>query len=380
MTSKEQNLRIFKKDDNCGVLWQPRLNNWFQLHSAEGTHLERHYGKSILEVHDNLCASIRAYMYFRKAFYPVYDKNLTFCEEDTPKGIYKEFRTPFGILDGFYRKTREGFCWEKHYITNPEEIKIMQYILEGVHYVFDMEIYSRGCEAVGERCAEQTMVPRIGFQEINVNLMGLENATYAFFDYPEQMERLQETINKSYDTLFEAICSSPISIVNFGDNIHCDLTPPPTFERYILPWYQKRTGQLRNAGKYSNAHWDGSVKTLLKYAKLTGLDGIEAITPLPQGDVTIEETAEELKDMILLDGIPAIYFLKDFDIKVLEDYVHNIIELFKDRLILGISDEMPGDGDIERVAFVSGLVEKSNRRKGYDRKGKGSTGAKEQGI
>ncbi len=39
------------------------------------------------------------------------------------------------------------------------------------------------------------------------------------------------------------------------------------------------------------------------------LDGIEAITPQPQGDVTLEEIKEALSDdMFLLDGIPAILF------------------------------------------------------------------------
>jgi len=362
MTFKERNLRIFRKEKDSGVLWQPRLNNWFQLHAKEGTHLDRHAGKNILEVHDDLNASIRAYMYYRKAFYPVYDRRVNYYEKDEANGILKVFETPLGTLTGFYKRTREGYCWSKHFITDPEEIKIMLYILEGVHYEFDENIYRESCELVGERCAGQTMVPRIGLQEINVNLMGLENAAYAFYDYPERMDKLQETINSSYDTLFEAICKSAVPIINFGDNIHCDLTPPPVFEKYILPCYIKRTAQLRAAGKFTNAHWDGSVRTLLKYAKMTGLDGIEAITPLPQGDVTIEETAEALKDMILLDGIPAVYFLKTFDIKVLEEYVHKIIEMFKDRLILGISDEMPGDGDIERVRFVSDIVEKYNRK------------------
>lgn len=362
MTFKERNLRIFKKVKGSGVLWQPRINNWFQLHVKEGTHLDRHAGKNILEVHNDLNASIRGYMYYRKAFYPVYDSKVNYYEKNEENGILKIFETPLGALTGFYNRMREGYCWSKYFITNPEEIKIMLYILEGVRYKFDENIYGESCELVGEMCAAQTIVPRVGLQEININLMGLENAVYAFCDYPELMDRLQKTINSSYDSLFEAYCKSPVQILNFGDNIHCGINPPPIFEKYILPYYIQRSEQLHTAGKYITAHWDGSVKTLLKYAKMTGLDGIEAITPLPQGDVTLEETAEALEGMVLLDGIPAVYFLKTYDMKVLEEYVYKIIEMFKDRLILGISDEMPGDGDIERVAFVSDIIEKYNRK------------------
>ncbi len=43
--------------------------------------------------------------------------------------------------------------------------------------------------------------------------------------------------------------------------------------------------------------------------KTCGLDGIEAITPKPQGDVTLEEVKEALGDDIyLVDGIAAVLF------------------------------------------------------------------------
>jgi hypothetical protein len=37
--------------------------------------------------------------------------------------------------------------------------------------------------------------------------------------------------------------------------------------------------------------------------------------------------------------------------------VKRLVELFYPRLILGISDELPPDGDIERVKLVGQLVE-----------------------
>lgn len=42
---------------------------------------------------------------------------------------------------------------------------------------------------------------------------------------------------------------------------------------------------------------------LLRYVKETGLGGIEAITPRPEGDVTLDEIKEALgNDLFLLDG------------------------------------------------------------------------------
>jgi uroporphyrinogen-III decarboxylase len=176
----------------------------------------------------------------------------------------------------------------------------------------------------------------------------------------KKLERLAELIhakNKIDDEIYEVVGNSPIKIINFGDNIDCNLLPPNLFKQYALPYYKKRTKQLKYKAKYTHSHWDGSVKTLLPFAKDTGLDGIEAITPRPQGDVTLEEIRENIpENMILLDLIPAILFLPQYKNQELERCLENIYELFGNRLVLGISDELPPDADIEKVRFVSEWV------------------------
>ena len=104
------------------------------------------------------------------------------------------------------------------------------------------------------------------------------------------------------------------------------------------------------------------VKPLLPLVKETGLDAIEAITPLPLGDVTLEEIKQGLGDEVfLIDGIPAVYFDETFPVEVLEQCTHKIIDLFAPKLILGISDEISSTGDIERVRLVTRIVDEYNR-------------------
>jgi len=140
--------------------------------------------------------------------------------------------------------------------------------------------------------------------------------------------------------MIEVINRSPINIINFGDNLHGGTLPPVYFEKYVLPTYIKRCELLHNGGKFVNAHWDGDTKTLLKYAKNCGLDAIEAITPKPQGDVTIEEIKENLgDDIFLIDGISAVLFDEMYPLEELEKQTKQLIKLFAGKLILGISDE-----------------------------------------
>jgi hypothetical protein len=128
-----------------------------------------------------------------------------------------------------------------------------------------------------------------------------------------------------------------------------------------LPAYLDRCERLHSAGKFVYSHWDGDTKTLLPYAKTSGLDGIEAITPVPQGDVTLEEVKDALGDEIMLvDGIPAILFDHTFSEEDLADCTHRVIELFAPKLVLGISDEISSTGDIERVRLVGEIVDDYN--------------------
>ena len=180
---------------------------------------------------------------------------------------------------------------------------------------------------------------------------------YALADYPDEVRETMQAIDESYDPLYEEIVSSGrVQIVNFGENIHDQLLSPKYFERYLIPFYEKRSNQLRETGVYTHIHLDGYFHSLLKYLKYLPFDGLEALTPLPQGDVSLEEIAEHIGDKVLLDGIPAVLFLPTFSREELIKTVEQVVALFYPRLILGVSDEVPegaGEEAMERVRIVS---------------------------
>jgi len=131
--------------------------------------------------------------------------------------------------------------------------------------------------------------------------------------------------------------------------------PHVFFQPRFEPWYEKRSGQLRDAGISTHIHIDGYFRGLLPYLKDLPFDGLEALTPEPQGDVTLEEMAEAMGDKILLDGIPAVLFLDHYSREEFEACVKRVVELFHPRLVLGISDELPeagGDESFRRLKWL----------------------------
>ena len=64
--------------------------------------------------------------------------------------------------------------------------------------------------------------------------------------------------------------------------------------------------------------------------------------------------------MVMIDGIPYIYFIRSMaNLDEFSRFVERIIKLFDDRLILGVSDELPPGGDVSivRVAEIIDRIE-----------------------
>ncbi len=351
----EMNLAIFRGEDPGGVLWQPRLEFWYQANTARGTLPARYQDANLLDLYDDCRASVR---YFTRPLRVRYHsvKQRTVWLDETHQAHY--FETPIGTLREVraYDSLRLSGARSEYRIKTLDDLRILEYVLQDEEWYWDAEAYARDLAEVCDRGAPQFYPRRTPVQGLFIEHMGFEPTIFALVDQRERIDRYVEIAGRADDAMYEMICACPVPIYNLGENIDANLDPPPIWREHLAPWYRKRTEQLRAAGKYTHIHVDGAMKPILGHMQDCAWDGIEAATPEPQGDVTLEEIKEALGDLVLLDGIPAIYFLPSFPESVLMECVERVVRLFHPRLVLGISDEIPPDGDIERVKRVGEMV------------------------
>lgn len=363
------NLAKFNEDILFGneygkILWQPRIGCWYNDKIFVGEELPGVFkGKTLPQIYAELGCSARLYE-FNSCF--------KFREDETIKREWAWIsdleelitcKTPVGeitcIMKGNY--SNGGRYPAKWWVESKQDLAVMKYVLGHQTWYWDQEHFERMKVKWGNMGAPTIYMPRVNIQYLYIDIMGVENAVFAMADFPEEVEEFFAVLQKNQDQLIEVINASPIRVINFGDNIHGGTLPPYYFELYILPEYQRRCQKLHEGGKFISAHWDGDCKTLLKYAKETGLDAIEAITPKPQGDVTLKEVKEALGDDIwLVDGLAAILFDETYPANELEAQVKECLELFAPKLILGISDELSSTGNIERIRLVQKMVDDYN--------------------
>ena len=353
MTFREINLRIFRREPVDRVLWQPRIEHWYHVNRREGSLPERYRDMSLLEVFDDLDCSVRPYWAFNSCVRIQDHDEVTREKREEGDLVITTTRTPAGDLVHIEKKTGLAHHTQKYPVVTPDDMKVMEWILRHKRVSFDMDRYAEACERIGDRAAPSIYIPRINIMRIAVEFMGFENGLTALFEHAAEIGHFIGVIDETDDALLDVVCACPIEIVNFGDNVHQALCPPPVFERWVQPQYLRRNERLRAAGKKTYPHWDGDCGQLLPYARDCGFDGYEAITPLPQGDVTLEQVRDALGDLIMVDGIPCTDFLASEPIESLITNTRKCIEYFHPRLVLGISDEISPVGDIERVRLVS---------------------------
>ena len=362
---EQLNLDVVKGMSNGMIIWQPRIGCWLKDKEFAGQKLPMPYeGMSKPEIYRELGCSARAYEGYEKCFRRIEDPRVQ-SYKNKISDVETEYiiETPVGRISSIGMKTASSprEIKKKWLIASEEDMKVAGWIEERCSWEFDEQIFKEGYETWKGLGAPTTFIPRINIQHLFINVMGVEQTVYALYDYPDTVEKYFQILDESHERMIEVINKSPIDIINFGDNLHCGTLEPKLFKKYVLPAYQRRNELLHKAGKFTNSHWDGDTKGLLPYAKECGLDGIEAITPRPQGDVTLEEVKKALgDDMFLIDGIAAILFDEIYPIEDLIEQTKKIIDLFAPKLILGISDEISSTGDIDRIKIVRDIVDDYN--------------------
>jgi hypothetical protein len=355
MNFRDMNLAIFAGEDPGGVLWQPRLEFWYAVNQKRGALPEPLRDATLLEVYDYCRASVRYSGNGLRQRYRTVEITTRWEDE---KRLRTTWHTPVGELTDIRHFDEWGLSEHhtEYKLKRPEDFRVLEYMLQDEEWYWDQEAYEADEARIAGRGAPQFYYRRSPIQGLFIEHMGLAPTIYMMADHPEVVAHYVAAQSEADDALYEVLCACPSPFVTLGENIDAYMDPPPIWLQHLTPYYRRRVTQLGEAGKYVHIHIDGAMRPLLPYLRLAPWHGIEACTPLPQGDVTLEEIKEALGDLVLLDGIPALYFLPSFPVEELTACVRRAVELLYPRLVLGISDEIPPDGDIERVRLVGEMV------------------------
>lgn len=343
-----------------------RHEYWYHVARASGRLPTRYEGMSLAGVCKDLGASWRCYSgYFVKSAVDVsYGEEVELFVKRNENLVRTTIQTPVGSLHEVSKTDAWGLSSRKleYPVKSAEDFKALTYVLDSARVNFNKQVYGELVREIKGQGIVSYFFPRSPLQALILDCMGFTRTMrFLFIEGHRRLEDVMDAIERYNDKFFEAMGGSPIEVFNLGENIDVRLTSPKLFEKFCLPVYQKRCDYLHKRRKYVHIHVDGYAKPLLPLLRDSGLDGVEALTPYPVGDMTIDDIARGLGDeLVVLDGIPYILFLPDVPYEKLERFVRKIVVKIP-RLVLGISDELPPPADVERVRMVSRLLDELAR-------------------
>ncbi|HIE14392.1 TPA: hypothetical protein EYP70_03880 [Candidatus Bathyarchaeota archaeon] len=355
-------LAVFERRPIDRIPWNIRHECWYFTRKAEGTLPPKYENLNLAEVCADLGASWRCYSgYFvENAVKVSFNGDVKITHRTESRFSITSIKTPYGTLRTIYKRDDLGITRRvmEYPIKKLDDFKPLEYLLENVNVTFNFEVYRHLKKIVGGNGIVSYFFPRTPLQALFFNYMGITRTIKFLFRYKDEVEKLMEQIRYYNDNFYKVIAPTPIKILNLGENIDSRITSPRLFKKYCLPRYQERSSYLHKKGKFVHIHIDGYAKPILPLLKETGLDGVEALTPKPVGDFTLQDLKKTIgDDIILVDGIPYILFLPSIEIKHLEKFVRRIVSMFPENLVLGISDELPPPSDYRRIRRVSEIID-----------------------
>ena len=139
------------------------------------------------------------------------------------------------------------------------------------------------------------------------------------------------------------------------ENLSSESVGKKFFKRWVQPFDTYWTGRIRDAGKYSFIHIDGTLRGLIRECSQTGFDVLEAVTPGPVGDIEPEDLHNWVEPgVVIWGGIPGVYFTDLISDEEFDAYVIRVLEVWKSepRYVLGRCG--PGAAAVQAGTYRSG--------------------------
>ncbi len=367
MTHKQQILAAARGEKLAKLPFGARIDLWYKYHHAHGTLPAEYRDRSQIDIVRDLGGGMQYRLF--SSLIKEECRDMEVVETNEPPYITTEYRTPVGnvakkeILDSS-EGTSVKYELEKLF-KSEKDYPVLKYVIQHTVPVANFGELEKMSSELGE---DGIVIAPVGrawspVQRIMREILGYEVFFYELADRPARVEELIELLQDLDRKKRQITVKSGLQILqvcsNWSDDIHT-----PVFRKYFVPWFREVCDFLHAHSCLATVHADGEMRRLNPLFREAGIDIAEAITPAPQTKVTMKEFREQLgEEVTIWGGIPSILFEPMYSDEDFDAYVKNMFREMAPgyRFIVGMGDNVPFDGDIDRVRRVAGLIDKYGR-------------------
>ncbi len=359
MTERERLLTLLKGETPDRVPWYGDLAYFLPYAFEQKIVEEKYQGDGLYDLHKawGVGFYLQGYEPFTCQFQKVDIKRTQVGNE-----ITTVFESTLGKLQQVERVLPQSYTVAivEHLIKDIEDLEIYTDMMEKASYFPNYEEAEKRKNLVSDQGAVLCYLPKSPYMDLVALKSGIENVVCMMMDEEERFKSCLDRLEVCADKGAELALYSPAEFLMIPENISSEVvgkTPYHTYmERYHKKWFQK----IKEAGKTSFVHMDGTMKGLLHEVSFAGARVMEALTPAPTGDIEIEDIQSYVhEDTIIWGGIPGAYFTDNVTDEDFDTYVIRVLKTWKSapRYVLGVADQVPPYGKVKRILRVRALVD-----------------------
>jgi hypothetical protein len=235
---------------------------------------------------------------------------------------------------------------QEYFVKKPEDYLILARAFSDVQIAATDKHFEASEKELGDRgitFGQLGDIPAKGrspFQRVQVDFAGLEQFSIdAITEKPELMELLEVLTEFKLREFREAV-KTKASVIKLWENLSIETMGPTLFQKYLVSFYEKVFEILYGSGKKIVTHYDGKLKCIADDIKNLSIDGIDSLTPPPEGDMSIADARQAWPDKFFWLNPSLSWFSMS-----LEELKANIRQMIQDagptRFCLEISEDCP---------------------------------------
>jgi hypothetical protein len=363
MTDRERLLAIMAGQSPDRIPWIPRLEIWYEAQKRRGTMPTRYEGWTLRQIEKDLGTGTpaRGGRVFRTEL-----RDVEVETEIIDAEIITRYITPLGIVSTRFQRSetleRGGINTRgqrEHMIVGPVDYPVVEYIVQHTEIVPTYDAYLAYEAEISDDGLPMVSLGVDPMYSILREYIGYNNAYYHLHDYPELVEHLLCVLLEQAAVIQQIALDSPAKLFLQGEHFDSRMTPPPLFEKYMVPYFKPFAERLHERDKVLACHADADTSLLLDLIVEAGFDMAECFVTAPMVPLTLAQAREALGTRVIIwGGIPSVLLCEPFSDRDFEDYM---LDLFRtiapgDAFILGVADNVLAEAKLERVARVGEMV------------------------
>jgi len=245
--------------------------------------------------------------------------------------------------------------WRQEYlIKTPDDYAITCRAWEDTLITPRSDLFERAEFMVGDNGMTVGQLDRTPFQKVQIDYAGLEQFAYDVADRQPALMHLLELMNDLKLREFRAALQTPACHLKLWENLSIETMGPITYRQFLVPLYEKIFAVLEGTGRRLQVHYDGKLRVIADQIRGLPFDGLDSLTPPPEGDLATAEARALWPDKFLwlhptLDwyGLP------------IPQLVARVRQMVRDagptRYCLMISEEVPPNWATTVPAILEGI-------------------------